>query len=275
MKIIADSSLTITESMREGVDLKIIPFSINFDSETWVDTEDVDIKAFTESMKKSKKFQSSCPSPNDYLNEYMCEGDVFVITITSKLSGSYNSAMVAKKMYEEEYGSDKKIHVFDSRSAGPSPTLIFLMLKDLILKGLDFEDIRSKVAKYIASQNTLFVSLSLENLRKAGRLSNIKAKVAQALKITPLMGEENAEIVMLKKARGKTKAFEKLVDTIGTLTKNLNSRDVAIYHAGNLERAKSLKARIIEKYAPRAVHIVDGSCICTLYVNDRGIIVSF
>ena len=122
------------------------------------------------------------------MEAYDCEADhVYAVTLSSELSGSYNSAVLGRNLLLES-SPEKKIHVFNSRSASVGETLIALKIEECESKNMEFEDIVREVEAYIESQNTYFVLESLETLRKNGRLSNLKAFVATALKIKPVMG---------------------------------------------------------------------------------------
>ena len=128
---------------------------------------------------------------------------VYVITLSGKLSGSYNSAVLAAQLYNEEHEEGKQIHVFNSRSASIGETLIGLKVQEMEENGLSFEQVVEQVEEYIASMNTFFVLETLETLRKAGRLSNLKALVANTLNIKPVMGStKEGMIQQLGQARG-------------------------------------------------------------------------
>ena len=85
--------------------------------------------------------KSSCPSPERYMEGYHCEEEhVYAVTLSAELSGSYNSAVLGKSLYEEEYG-EKDIHVFNSRSASVGETLIALKIAECEEQGMTFEQV--------------------------------------------------------------------------------------------------------------------------------------
>lgn len=275
MRIVSDSSLNVDNEMIKNIDLTFVPFSVLLDDETWVDKENVNIEEFTFAMKKSKTFKSACPSPNDYLEAIKNDGDVFILTISQKLSGSYNSAMNAKRIYEEKYGFDKKIHVFDSKSAAAGMTLVFLELKKLINKSIEFNEIVRIITQFIEETNVLFVSLSLDNLRKAGRLSNLKAVFAKTFNIVPVMGAEDGNIILISKLRGAKKAYSRMIDLIGEKKEDFSNKIITIVHANNINLAKKIKESIKIKYNPLNIFIIQASVLNTLYADDKGIILAF
>lgn len=146
---------------------------------------------------------------------YHCDAEhVYAVTLSAELSGSYNSAMLGKELYAEEYG-EKQIYVFNSRSASVGETLIALKIAECEEAGMSFEEVIETVEAYIEEQKTYFVLESLETLRKNGRLSGVKALVATALNIKPYMGATpQGTIVQLGQARGIKKALGKMIDVV-------------------------------------------------------------
>lgn len=275
IKIVGDSSLDTRPVDEAHLPVTKVPFSVIFDHETIVDTRDVDLVHFTKTMKESSKFQSACPSPNDFLEAYKGPDNVFSITITSKLSGSHNAAELAKKLAEEEGGVQGEVVVIDSKSASSGPYLIYRKLSELIDQGLNFEAIKEQIRGYEDTLHTMFISKSLENLRKAGRLSNLKALIVKALNIVPIMGATDGIIEMFDKARGEKRAFETLLNKMEEMAGDLAGKIVAISHADYESKAKELKAAIEKRFQAKEVVILKMQALNTLYADHEGIIISF
>ncbi len=269
--IVSDSSLDLSDFVDDKT--QIVPFKIDLDDKTYVDDKNLDIKAFIKNMLNCSSFKTACPSPNDYYEAFKKKGDVFCITITSKLSGSYNSAILAKNMVEEELS--KNIKVIDSGSASSALALIYLELKKHISLNMSFEEISDKIDEYVGKLNTLFILDSLDNLRKAGRLSNLKAMIARTLNIVPIMCDNNGYIEKAAQARGKKRAFEKLVDLMEIQAKDKEELHVVLSHADNIEQAEKLKQSIINRLNPSSVKIITMNALNTVYADYKGIIVSF
>ena len=141
------------------------------------------------------------------------------------LSGSYNSAVLGKNLYEEEHGDTKKIYVFNSKSASIGETLIGMKIQEFEEAGCGFEEVVEKVEEYIKSMNTYFVLETLETLRKNGRLSNLKAFIANSLNIKPVMGSTKEGLIcQLGQARGMNKALERMVKDMISKTKDCENR---------------------------------------------------
>ncbi len=275
-KIIGDSCFDLNEELKRIPNLDIAPLKINVDGREFIDNESLDQKDLLRSMKNSSKTpKTASPSPSDYIKEYEGEEDVFVVTLSSKLSGSYNSAILAKDMYLEQ-SKDKFIHVFDSLSASVAQTLIGL--KILEMEKLDYqkEKIVEKVNEYIEEMKTLFLLESLDNLIKAGRINKVVAKIATAFSIKPIMyANESGSINILEKARGSKKALRRLVDLIGEKGESLEEKILGIAHCNCFERAEKLKAEIKKKYNFKDIIIVETAGISTVYANDGGIVIAF
>lgn len=275
IKIVGDSSLDTRAQDEQLLPVIKVPFTINLDDSTWVDTRDVDLDGFVTAMKASQQFQSACPSPNDFLEAYKGKDDVFCITITSKLSGSHNSAELARTLSLEEGPDQGEVVVLDSKSASSGPYLIYRKISEMIDQGSSFQEIKQVMPDFIDQMNTMFISKSLENLRKAGRLSNIKAMIVKALNIVPIMGAVDGVIEMIDKARGEKRAFETLMNKMEEFAGDLSGRIVAISHANYESKALELKNMIEQRFKAREVVILRTQALNTLYVDEQGIIISF
>ena len=188
--------------------------------------------------------------------------------------------MLAKELYEEQQetgngGKHTQIHVFDSKSASIGETLIGMKIQEFEEAGMPFEEVVEKVDSYIAEMNTFFVLESLETLRKNGRLSNLKAMLATALNIKPVMGSTDlGTIQQLGQARGMNKALESMVEKMLAVTKNCEEKVLAISHCNCPERAKRVRERIEKLAHFKKIVIVDTAGISSMYANDGGVILA-
>ena len=198
-----------------------------------------------------------------------------MVTLSSKLSGSYNSAVLAQNLYMDEHEGEKNIHVFNSKSASIGETIIALKIRELEEAGLSFDQVVEKVDSYIDSINTFFVLETLDTLRKAGRLSNLKAFVANTLNIKPVMGStDEGSIQQLGQARGMKKALSKMVEDMIAKTKNCEDKVLAIAHCNCPDRAEFVK-KCIEKIAKfKDIIIVNTAGVSSMYANDGGVILA-
>lgn len=275
-KIVADSSCDLTDEMEKELGVSLVPFKIDIDDKSFIDDKNLDIVEFIKTMKASPNpIRTSCPSPGDFVEEYKKADNIFVVTISAALSGTYNSAILAKNMILEEF-PDKFVHVFNSKGASVTETLTALKIDELISEKLSSLEIVEKVEKYIQEMKTYFISESLDNLIKNGRISKTKGLIANVLNLKPLMGAtDDGEIALVENHRGSNKAFKRLVQIIGESKLNLEDRILAISHADALDRATQLKTEIEELYNFKEVIVVETKGLSTAYVNHKGIILAF
>jgi len=274
-KIVADSSCDTNEQLDVFMEVHKVPFKIDIDERTFTDDEVIDMKDFVATMKASPNpIKSSCPSPGDFKDSYGDADNVFVVTISKELSGTYNSAMLAKEMVVEEH-EDQFVHVFNSKSASVGETLTAMKIQECLNNGMTREEIVQTVESYIDATKTFFISEDLSNLIKNGRISKTQGLIANVLNIKPIMrATDDGNIEAVEKVRGSKKAFKRLAEIIGETAVDFEDRIVAISHANALDKAQDLK-KDLEKYSFKDVIIVETKGLSTAYVNDGGIIVSF
>jgi len=276
-KIIGDSSCDISKEMEESMNISIAPLYFSLDGEEFIDDETLDLDYYLSKIANSPNVpKSSCPSIQDYLERF--EGDhkwVFGITLSSELSGSYNSAMNAKAMFLEK-NPNKKVHIFNSFGASSVEVLPALKIKELIDAGEDFESIVEKVEAFIDDSKVLFVLDKIDTLEKNGRLSIMKAKIVRVLNLKLILkANQLGEIDMVTKARGIKKALKKMVvemDKIGNIT---SKKTLVITHCNALERAEYVKEVVESMYNFKEIIIIKMRGLSSTYANDGGIIIGF
>ena len=276
-KIIGDSCLELTADLKKDPHFQIIPLTLQVGNTHVIDDETFDQKSFLELVKSSSECpKTACPSPELYKEAFECDVDqIFVITLSEHLSGSYNSAVLGKRLYEEEHGNDgKKIAVLGSDSASSGQLNIALYIQSLCQASLPFEEIEEKAKTFIKNMKTYFVLESLDTLRKNGRLTGLQAFFATALNIKPVMGATSGVIIKLDQARGINKALTRMVEI--ALKDGGDTRDkvLAIAHCNNPERAEFVKQEMLKHAVFKDVIIVGTAGVATVYANDGGIILT-
>ena len=273
-KIAIDSCGELLDEWKNDERIESIPLTLTVGGENIIDDATFDQKDFLKKVADCPECpKSACPSPERYMKAYECEAEhIYAVTLSAELSGSYNSAILGKNLLLEEQ-PEKKVHVFNSKSASGGQSLIAMKIIECEEKGLSFGEVVSEVEKYIEEMSTFFVLENLETLRKNGRLSRVKALVASALKIKPVMGSTpEGTICQLDQARGMNKAIVKMVDHIGEKGINIPEKTVAITHCNCPERAKMLEEAIREKLHPAKIVVMDTAGVSSMYANDGGII---
>jgi DegV family protein with EDD domain len=275
IKIVADSSCDLNNEMKRELNVEIAPLVLQLGDKTYVDDENLDVKQYLEAMAKCETSpKTACPSPNDYMKRYEGPESVFVVTLSNFLSGSYNSAVLAKDMFIDEL-DNKFIHVFDSLSASAGEVVVALKINELAKLNLTEAEIVEKVTKFIKEMKTFFLLESLEHLAKAGRLNPIVAKVASMLSIKPIMCGDEGNIKLFEKVRGYKKAFNRFVEVIGEEGRNLEEKVLSIAHCNCLDRALEFKEAVSKKYNFKDIVIVETKGLSSTYADDGGIVIAF
>ena len=275
-KIAIDSCGELLNEWKDDERIEAVPLTLMVGGESIIDDETFDQKDFLKKVAACPECpKSACPSPERYMKAYECEADhIYAVTLSSELSGSYNSAVLGKSLFLEDTPG-KKIHVFNSKSASGGESLIAMKIVECEEKGLSFEEVIETVDKYIEEMSTFFVLENLETLRKNGRLSRVKALVASALKIKPVMGSTpEGSICQLDQARGMNKAIVKMVEHVGEKGINIHEKTVAITYCNCPERAKMLEEAIRERLNPAKIVVMDTAGVSSMYANDGGVIVA-
>jgi len=274
-KIIGDSSTDLNESLRENFKIDIVPLILNLGDRKFIDVKGFDTNDFIKEMVNYDGVpKTACPSPQDFIERFQGDEDVFVVTLSEKLSGTYNSAELAKQIYLEEE-NEKFIHVFNSKSASVGQTLIALKIDELIRNDKTNKEIVEKTDEYIEEMQTFFIAESLNNFIKNGRISKLSGSIANALNIVPIMGSlPSGDIELKTKSVGK-KVYKKLIQIIIEKSFDQENRILGIAHVNNFERANKLKKEIEKKCSFKDIIIVETGGLSSIYCDNQGIIIAF
>ena len=274
-KIVVDSCCELPEELKNDPRFERVPLGLEVGDYHILDDDDFNQKTFLAKVAACPTCpKSSCPSPERFMNAYMADVDnIYVVTLSAKLSGSYNSAVLGANLYHEQFG-EKNIHVFDSESASCGETQIALKVMELEEAGLSFEEVVEQGEKYRDEMHTYFVLDNLETLRKNGRLSNVKAMVASTLSIKPIMISDGGQIAQQGQCIGMKKALAKLAEYLVAEVPNLPTKRLMITHCNAPGRAIHMKELLEKRAAFKDVIILDTAGISSMYANDGGIIVT-
>jgi len=253
-----------------------IPMNIDVNGISYIDDETMNTAELIEQMALCPEApRSACPSPGQFAEAYEnAEGDVYVVTLSREVSGTYAAALAGAELVE-----GRNIHVFNSRSAAAGETAVCLEIKRLADSGLPFEEVVKQGEKFCESLTTLFCLETLDVFRKNGRLTHLQAVVTGALKIKLVMGaDKDGRICMCDKALSMERALIKLAERVGDKCREapeLLKRTLVITQCAASERAAKLRDKILS-LAPFASSIIcPAGGLSTMYANAGGIIVSF
>jgi DegV family protein with EDD domain len=272
---VIDSCGELLDEWKNDSRYESVPLTLSVGNDNIIDDETFDQKEFLRKVAECPECpKSACPSPERYRQAFDCEADhIYGITLSSELSGSYNSAVLGMNLLLEEH-PDKKIYIFNSRSASIGETLIGMKIEECEQAGMAFDEIIDTVEAYIGEQHTFFVLENLDTLRKNGRLSKMKAFVASALKIKPVMAStEEGAICQVDQARGMNKALVKMAEQVMEKTSDSEHKTLAISHCNCESRAKLLRDALQERMGFARIVILDTAGVSSLYANDGGVIV--
>lgn len=276
-KIISDSSCDLTKEEINDLDVSYVPFKITIDGKEFIDDYDFNLNDFLTDMENTKKpITTSCPSPFDYMEEIEKnkDRDIYLVTISSKLSGSFNAAQVAAKEAKEKY-PDINIGLIDSKSASAGQTRLVLKLLEYLKENNSFEETMDKITKYIDSQITMFVLESMQNLIKNGRIKKSAGLIANVLNIRPIMMSKDGEIELYEMNRGMKKSLDKLMLAIGKLNKNTENGVLSISHVNAKERAESFAQKARELYKFKDIVVRQTNGLSAGYADIGGIVIAF
>lgn len=271
-RIIVDSCLDFDDELfsENGIFYRV-PFGINIDDNNIVD-KNINIDELLKKMKGSTgKILSAAPSPQDYMDVYGSSEVNFVITISSKISGSYNSACLARDCFLEN-NKDSKIYVIDSKSAASGEDLLAYKLKLLLDSSDDYDTIYNEINNIRDNMETFFILEDYSVFVKNGRISNAKAFLIDLLNICPIMMADNGVVGTYKKFRGKMKAYKALVDVIVDRVKNKGKDLLTIVHCAAREKALKIKEEINKLVPNLKIMLLKSGGLSTTYANEGGLI---
>ena len=274
-RLICDSCTDLPQELLSDPHIVKVPLRIQVGPETVVDDETFRQGELLQKMRAWPDApKTACPSPSMYMERFLPEGDSYVVTLSARLSGSYNAAMQARAIYREE-GGKGNVHVFDSRSASSGQAQIALLIRELAGKGLPFAQVVEQVEAYIDRMKTMFVLENLDNLRKNGRLSRMQALVTGALRVKLLCGATpEGEIQKLGQGLSVRQTLARMVSRMAE-DPGHTGRRVVVAHCNCPERAETVREMIRQKCRFGEILIVATGGISTVYANDGGIVIAF
>lgn len=271
-KIVADSSADLLSLC--GLPFAVAPLKIITDKEEYVDDKDLNVYRMVGELSTYKcRSSTSCPNESDWLSCFGDAENIFCVTITGTLSGSYNAAVSAKQTYEETH-KGSRVFVINSLSAGPELILIIEKLKSLILSGAEFDEICQQIMEYKENTGLLFMLSSMRNLANNGRVSPIVAKMAGLLGIRVVgKASDKGDLEPLDKCRGEERAVNTIVEYIKT--QGNKKGKIIISHCFNEYAAKLLKSKLLIENPMAKVEIKECRGLCSYYAEKGGMLIGF
>lgn len=272
IKLVADSSANV--KLIDNALYSTSAMRIVVGDREFVDDENVDVAGMQQALREHKgKTGSACPGLGEWIDSFEGADEVFGVTITSKLSGSYNSAVIAAEQYMEE-NPGKKAYIQDSLSTGPEMQLVLEKLAELTSVPHDFEEVCREINDYNRNHcNLIFCLSSVSNLAKNGRVNPALAKIIGVLGIRIVGIADEGVLKPEHKCRGEKKALAQVVSYLREL--NFNGRKLRISHSDNMEAVESLVASVRENWPGADIQVVSNGALCSYYAEEKGLIIGF
>ncbi|MCF0112088.1 MAG: DegV family protein [Erysipelotrichaceae bacterium] len=274
--LVLDSSGDILESelKEDWLDVTVISLVLTADGTDYIDDENLDCRQFSKMLLESKTSSTACPSPAVFAQEYKKSKNVICITVTGGLSGTYNSAVLGAQMAKEDC-PDLNVYVINSRGTGGSIALIALYAKELMRKGLSFEEVCKQAQEYSDGNHLVFTLGDYGALIQTGRMKPLVGTVISALNIRVFAtNSPEGTIIVRDKARGVTKIYRAMVEFM-LKEKNLDGKPVYISHVNNPEGADTIVRMLKEKCSCLEPMVHECRGLCTYYAREGGIIIAY
>lgn len=262
IKIITDSTADLPKNLYDMYDIDVVPLLIEMDGKTYTDGIDIDLEGLLNNMDNSPNFPLTTQvNPDRFYNvykKYIEDGyKIISIHISSKLSGTYQSAIIAKNMI-----NSSDIAVIDSLNASAGLGILVLKAAELRDIGCTFEKIDEEIIKSVPNVKSCLVFDTLKNLIKGGRIGRAKGTIGHVLNVKPLLSIKDGEIIQIGKERGIKRALNKIFDIIESCTIKENQQ-VIIVHAHN----EVLKDQLIFEIKKYTANIIESEVGCVVGVH--------
>lgn len=274
ISLVTDSSCDLPKEYIEKYNIKVVPLTVSIEGKDYIEGIDLQSKDFAQLMLKAKNLpKTSMPAPGKFAKTFKSlsdKGPILCLTISSGLSGTYQSACLGRDL------SGVDVRVVDTISGSLGHGLMVMKAGELIEKGYEIDDIVEKIEEYKRRPNILVLLDTLENIVKGGRLSKFQGSVAKVLDIKVILGNDgDGKVVILEKIRGKKKFLKRVVEKIGDMKDDFSDITFGITHIQNIEDAEYLKSEIINKYHPKDVIINYMGSTMGTYAGKGGMILAF
>jgi len=277
-RIVVDSGCDLPEEFRlwyPEIDITSVPLTLTVDNHDYIDDETLIVADYLDDSERSATGPTTAaPSPQLYLKAFKDEGSVFVITLSSKLSASFESANLAARMRTSQF-KESLTHVFDSFSASVGEAQIAIKVAELIKNNVPDLELIDHVDKFISNLNTFFILDNFDTAVRTGRMSKTVATIAEHLNIKPLCAGVNGEMKVIGKARNYQRAVRQMIKQMKSRCNDFSDRILAISHVDSLEKALSTQHEIMAELPFKDSFITSTGGLCTTYAARGGLIFSF
>lgn len=270
--IIADSCCDVNPELQKRLKIQLLPYTIETDQQVWLDDGGIDLDQMRDEMDAMEGIpKTAAVTPQRFYEAAKDAKEAFIVTISKKLSSTYNNAMIAAKQLIDE---GKKVHVFDSKGACSGETVVAQKIRELIDQKFSFEDIVEKVEEFLKDSRLWFVLEDLGVLVKAGRIPKLSGKVLSKLSIKPICYSDNGSVGLGEVRRGMKSAISHLCKAIEEYEIDHKERTLFISHNRCDKEARAIVERM-KKLPWKGVELVEARGLTAVYAHPGGVIVAF
>ena len=273
IKIITDGSCDLSHEVLNKFNINVVPLGVSFGEEHYTAGVDIDNKEFYAKMKESKELPKTfCPSPENFCKEYQCEEDkIIVIALSSKLSGTYNSASLARDLYLSEH-KEKDIRVIDSMTGSIGAGLLLIKAAKMISEGKDIDEIVEAIENL--KEKLIFYGTleTLENAIKGGRINPLAGKIIGALNFKAIVQIKDGVVKPIDKARGESNSIKKVANYITSSIEDTKDKILCLMHANCPEKAHKLLSIIEKTHKFDEVYISEVGPVMGTYTSEGAVL---
>ncbi|WP_195419738.1 DegV family protein [Collinsella sp. D33t1_170424_A12] len=282
--IAADSSCNLRSFVPTAPEtsFRLAPLKVHVGDREFVDDAQLDVAELTKAIAaEDTATSSSCPSIGEWAEIFRSADNIIAITISARLSGSYEAAQMARTMIMDEYVREhagsiagKNIYILNSRAAGGKLEVLVRLLDDYLQQPREFEDAVAFIDHAEESSQVLYSLSRYENLVKSGRMPRGVGSIASKLNIR-ILGTASSEgtIKLIGSTRGEKKTIKKIVDTMAS--NGFSGGSVSIDHRDNVDGALGIKEAILQRWPMATVHIESCGGLCSYYAEESGLLIGY
>ena len=273
IKIITDGSCDLSHEVLNKFNINVVPLGVSFGEEHYTAGVDIDNKEFYAKMKESKELPKTfCPSPENFCKEYQCEEDkIIVIALSSKLSGTYNSASLARDLYLSEH-KEKDIRVIDSMTGSIGAGLLLIKAAKMISEGKDIDEIVEAIENLKEKISFYGTLETLENAIKGGRINPLAGKIIGALNFKAIVQIKDGVVKPIDKARGESNSIKKVANYITSSIEETKDKILCLMHANCPEKAHKLLSIIEKTHKFDEVYISEVGPVMGTYTSEGAVL---
>lgn len=273
IKIITDGSCDLSHEVLNKFNINVVPLGVSFGEEHYTAGVDIDNKEFYAKMKESKELPKTfCPSPENFCKEYQCEEDkIIVIALSSKLSGTYNSASLARDLYLSEH-KEKDLRVIDSMTGSIGAGLLLIKAAKMISEGKDIDEIVEAIENLKEKISFYGTLETLENAIKGGRINPLAGKIIGALNFKAIVQIKDGVVKPIDKARGESNSIKKVANYITSSIEDTKDKILCLMHANCPEKAHKLLSIIEKTHKFDEVYISEVGPVMGTYTSEGAVL---